>query len=134
MEVVDNRRTSVLDKIKDNPFVKKVFRSKKLRLVISAIIIALALIIYSSVSEKKTEEVSAVMDEEETRLSKVLSSIEGAGQVEVMIVREDGVVTGVLVVAEGAKDIGVMLKLLDATSTVMGVDKSVVEVYQMEQV
>ena len=134
MEVVDNRRTSVLDKIKENPFVKKVFRSKKLRLVISAIIIALALIIYSGVSEKKTEEVSAVMDEEETRLSKVLSSIEGAGQVEVMIVREDGVVTGVLVVAEGAKDIGVMLKLLDATSTVMGVDKSVVEVYQMEQV
>lgn len=134
MEVVDNRRTSVLDKIKDNPFVKKVFRSKKLRLVISAIIIALALIIYSGVSEKKAEEVSAVMDEEETRLSKVLSSIEGAGQVEVMIVREDGVVTGVLVVAEGAKDIGVMLKLLDATSTVMGVDKSVVEVYQMEQV
>lgn len=134
MEVVDNRRTSVLDKIKDNPFVKKVFRSKKLRLVISAIIIALALIIYSGVSEKKTEEVSTVMDEEETRLSKVLSSIEGAGQVEVMIVREDGIVTGVLVVAEGAKDIGVMLKLLDATSTVMGVDKSVVEVYQMEQV
>lgn len=134
MEVVDNRRASVLDKIKDNPFVKKVFRSKKLRLVISAIIIALALIIYSGVSEKKTEEVSAFMDEEETRLSKVLSSIEGAGQVEVMIVREDGVVTGVLVVAEGAKDIGVMLKLLDATSTVMGVDKSVVEVYQMEQV
>ncbi len=134
MEVVDNRRTSVLDKIKDNPFVKKVFRSKKLRLVISAIIIALALIIYSGVSEKKAEEVSTVMDEEETRLSKVLSSIEGAGQVEVMIVREDGVVTGVLVVAEGAKDIGVMLKLLDATSTVMGVDKSVVEVYQMEQV
>lgn len=134
MEVVDNRRASVLDKIKDNPFVKKVFRSKKLRLIISAIIIALALIIYSGVSENKTEEVSAVMDEEETRLSKVLSSIEGAGQVEVMIVREDGVVTGVLVVAEGAKDIGVMLKLLDATSTVMGVDKSVVEVYQMEQV
>ena len=134
MEVVDNRRTSVLDKIKDNPFVKKVFRSKKLRLIISAIIIALSLIIYSGVSEKKTEEVSTVMDEEETRLSKVLSSIEGAGQVEVMIVREDGVVTGVLVVAEGAKDIGVMLKLLDATSTVMGVDKSVVEVYQMEQV
>lgn len=134
MEVVDNRRTSVLDKIKDNPFVKKVFRSKKLRLIISAIIIALALIIYSGVSEKKTEEVSTVMDAEETRLSKVLSSIEGAGQVEVMIVREDGVVTGVLVVAEGAKDIGVMLKLLDATSTVMGVDKSVVEVYQMEQV
>lgn len=134
MEVVDNRRTSVLDRIKDNPFVKKVFRSKKLRLVISAIIIALALIIYSGVSEKKTEEVSTIMDEEETRLSKVLSSIEGAGQVEVMIVREDGVVTGVLVVAEGAKDIGVMLKLLDATSTVMGVDKSVVEVYQMEQV
>ena len=134
MEVVDNRRASVLDKIKDNPFVKKVFRSKKLRLVISAIIIALVLIIYSGVSEKKTEEVSTVMDEEETRLSKVLSSIEGAGQVEVMIVREDGVVTGVLVVAEGAKDIGVMLKLLDATSTVMGVDKSVVEVYQMEQV
>jgi hypothetical protein len=38
----------------------------------------------------------------------------------------------VLVIAEGAEDISVMLKLLNATSTVMGVDRSVVEVYEME--
>ena len=134
MEVVDKRRQSFVERFKSHPFAKKLAGIKNLKIMIVAVIIAIGLIIYSGVSEKKTEEVSAVMDEEETRLSKVLSSIEGAGQVEVMIVREDGVVTGVLVVAEGAKDIGVMLKLLDATSTVMGVDKSVVEVYQMEQV
>ena len=131
MEVVDNRRASVLDKIKDNPFVKKVFRSKKLRLVISAIIIALALIIYSGVGDFQPSEVT-YMDDEETRLATTLSQIEGVGEVKTMITRNGDEISGVLVIAEGAENISVMLKLLDATSTAMGVDKSIVEVYQME--
>lgn len=132
MEVVDNRKSSSFQKLKEHPFVKKVLAIKNIRLIAVALIIALALIIYSGVGSASSTDTPSNMDLEESRLATVLSNIQGAGKVEVMISRNDDTVTGVLVVAEGAKDISVLLKLLDATSTVMGVDKSIVEVYQME--
>lgn len=131
MEVVDQRRKSTLEKLKEQPIFKKILGVKNLGIMVVTIIIALTLLIYSGV-DKKDKPTDTVMDEEETRLATVLSGIEGAGQVRTMIVREDGVIKGVLVIAEGAEDISVMLKLLNATATVMGVDKSVVEVYEME--
>ncbi len=135
MEVVDTRRKSTFEMVKSNAIVKKILAIKNIRLIVVAIIIATALIIYSSVDGIKNKDANTsqmVMDEEETRLASILSGIEGVGQVQTMITREDGTITGVLVIAEGAEDISVMLKLLSATSTVMGVDKKVVEVYQME--
>ena len=131
MEVVDQRRKSTLEKLKEQPIFKKISGVKNLGIMVVTIIIALTLLIYSGV-DKKDKSTDTVMDEEETRLATVLSGIEGAGQVRTMIVREDGVIKGVLVIAEGAEDISVMLKLLNATATVMGLDKSVVEVYEME--
>lgn len=130
MEVVDQRRKSVVERLKEQPVFKKVLGVKNISIIVVTIIIALALLIYSSV-DKEDSKVND-MDDEEMRLSAVLSEIEGAGKVTTMIVREDGKVKGVLVIAEGAEDISVMLKLLNATSTVMGVDRSVVEVYEME--
>lgn len=130
MEVVDQRRKSVVERLKEQPVFKKVLGVKNISIIVVTIIIALALLIYSSV-DKEDSSVND-MDDEEMRLSAVLSEIEGAGKVTTMIVREDGKVKGVLVIAEGAEDISVMLKLLNATSTVMGVDRSVVEVYEME--
>ena len=130
MEVVDQRRKSVVERLKEQPVFKKVLGVKNISIIVVTIIIALALLIYSSV-DKEDSRVND-MDDEEMRLSAVLSEIEGAGKVTTMIVREDGKVKGVLVIAEGADDISVMLKLLNATSTVMGVDRSVVEVYEME--
>jgi stage III sporulation protein AG len=130
VEVVDQRRKSVVERLKEQPVFKKVLGVKNISIIVVTIIIALALLIYSSV-DKEDSSVND-MDDEEMRLSAVLSEIEGAGKVTTMIVREDGKVKGVLVIAEGAEDISVMLKLLNATSTVMGVDRSVVEVYEME--
>jgi stage III sporulation protein AG len=130
VEVVDQRRKSVVERLKEQPVFKKVLGVKNISIIVVIIIIALALLIYSSV-DKEDSRVND-MDDEEMRLSAVLSEIEGAGKVTTMIVREDGKVKGVLVIAEGAEDISVMLKLLNATSTVMGVDRSVVEVYEME--
>jgi stage III sporulation protein AG len=130
VEVVDQRRKSVVERLKEQPVFKKVLGVKNISIIVVTIIIALALLIYSSV-DKEDSKVND-MDDEEMRLSAVLSEIEGAGKVTTMIVREDGKVKGVLVIAEGAEDISVMLKLLNATSTVMGVDRSVVEVYEME--
>jgi stage III sporulation protein AG len=130
VEVVDQRRKSVVERLKEQPVFKKVLGVKNISIIVVTIIIALALLIYSSVDKEDTK--VNEMDDEEMRLSAVLSEIEGAGKVTTMIVREDGKVKGVLVIAEGAEDISVMLKLLNATSTVMGVDRSVVEVYEME--
>ncbi|MBO4554631.1 MAG: hypothetical protein J5713_02505 [Clostridia bacterium] len=103
--------------------------------MVALIIIAVALIIYSNVisntkTTSKSESLAAsVMTDEELRLSNVLSSIDGAGDVSVMISKVGDSIVGVIVIAEGAKDISVRLRLLDATSTALGVDKSVVNVY-----
>lgn len=132
MEVVDVRKTGVVERIKGSEIYKKILAVKNLRIIVLSIIIAMGLIIYSGVATNtKTEEVN-YMDDEENRLASVLESIDGVGAVQVMITRNDGQISGVLVIAEGAENISVMLKLLDATSTAMGVDKSIVEVYQME--
>ncbi len=133
MEVIDKRKVGFIEKIKTHPTVKRLLKIKNLRLMIVGVIIAITLIIYSSVQKVDENNIAPmVMDDEETRLANILSGIEGVGEVRTMITRSDGQITGILVVADGAEDISVMLKLLSATSTVMGVDKQVVEVYQME--
>ena len=132
MEVIDVRKTSVAEKIKSNGLYKKLLAIKNVRIIVISIIIATGLIIYSGISTNAQTAEANYMDDEEIRLAHVLESIEGVGAVQVMITRNDGQISGVLVIAEGAENMSVMLKLLDATSTVMGVDKSIVEVYQME--
>lgn len=65
----------------------------------------------------------------ERRLASILSSVEGVGRVEVMIAEDgEGGVEGVLVVAEGAWDAGVCLRIQYAVETLLGVDASAVEV------
>ncbi|MBO5982649.1 MAG: hypothetical protein J6Q06_02085 [Clostridia bacterium] len=131
MEVIDERKTGIAERLKNQPILKKLLAIKNLKIMVIAIIIALGLIIYSDVSTKESGVVSN-MDQEEIRLASTLSQIEGVGEVQTMITRNGDEISGVLVIAEGAENISVMLKLLDATATVMGVDKSIVEVYQME--
>ena len=131
MEVIDERKTGIVERLKNQPILKKLLAIKKLKIMVIAIIIALGLIIYSDVSTNESGVVSN-MDQEEIRLASTLSQIEGVGEVQTMITRNGDKISGVLVIAEGAENISVMLKLLDATATVMGVDKSIVEVYQME--
>lgn len=131
MEVIDERKTGIAERLKNQPILKKLLAIKNLKIMVIAIIIALGLIIYSDVSTSESGVVSN-MDQEEIRLASTLSQIEGVGEVQTMITRNGDEISGVLVIAEGAENISVMLKLLDATATVMGVDKSIVEVYQME--
>lgn len=90
-------------------------------------------------------------DTAEQRLSKVLSRIEGAGSVHVFISYDDiqestyafslsagangsetGKIKGVVIVASGAGDTAVKLKLAEAARTALGVDASCVSVYKMD--
>lgn len=69
---------------------------------------------------------------EESRISKVLSAIEGAGAVDVAVYYEEAVPCGAVVVAEGAGDVAVQLRLISAVTTLLGIDQGRVAVYERE--
>ena len=134
MQVDDMRKQSLVERIKSNGIVAKLRGVKNIQIIVAILIIAVALIIYSNVigKTKSSSSVSAnssVMTEEETRLASILSEIEGAGQVSAMITKSVEEVVGVIVIASGAKDITVRLRLVDATATALGVNKNIVSVY-----
>lgn len=66
---------------------------------------------------------------EESRISRVLSAIDGAGQVDVAIYYEDSVPCGVVIVADGAGNAAVYLRLVSAVTTLLGVKQERVAVY-----
>ena len=80
---------------------------------------------------------------EEARLAAVLSAMEGVGKAEVVIrwdetsatMTQSGsrTPTGAVVVAQGAEDIGVRIKLIRAVTTLLQLQPDSVEVFAMEQ-
>ena len=81
------------------------------------------------------------MTDEETRISATLSQIAGAGQTRVAIYYakaasafsgEGQTPVGAVVVAEGAGDVAVRLRLLRAAETLLGLGPNAVEVFSME--
>jgi len=66
------------------------------------------------------------------RISNVLSQISGAGAVSVAIHREDTVPCGAIVVADGADDVAVQLRLTAALSSLLGLDPERIAVYPRE--
>lgn len=71
---------------------------------------------------------SGIMNQtqQEQRIASILSCIEGAGKVEVMISDDGG--DRVLVVAEGAHDLNVCLHLQYAVRTILGTEISKIEI------
>lgn len=134
MEVEDKRKDGLAQRIGNSAIVKKLKSIKNIRIIAVVFIIAIALIIYSSVvasRESKTVSQShqqTVQSEDEQRLSGILSQIDGAGQVQTMITRTDGQIVGVLVIADGAKNPYVRLKLMQASATALGVSEDVISV------
>ena len=68
----------------------------------------------------------------EGRISRVLSAIEGAGTVEVSVYYEDAIPCGALVVADGAGDVAVQLRLRSAVTALLGIDQGRVAIYERE--
>ena len=73
-------------------------------------------------------------DDLEARLGSVLSSIEGAGDVAVLITRDEANdAQGVIVVADGAVSYEVRLTLLDAVKAALGLPASRIEILPRAQ-
>lgn len=70
---------------------------------------------------------------EEARLSRVLSAMAGAGDVEVAVFyqEETAVPCGAVIVAQGADDVGVRLQLTRAVCTLLGLEASQVDVFKL---
>lgn len=118
-----------IDKIKADAkgIFEKIKGIKNIKIIVLIFIIAIALIIYSNVATTK-QSAQTFQNDEETRLSSILSSVEGAGEVETMITKSSGQVVGVLVIADGANNPLVRLRLLQAASSALGVDSEIVSV------
>jgi len=133
MEVEDRRDEGILHKIKQSAVMQKLKGVKNIRIIAVVFIIAIALIIYSTVatstkkkSETQTSVSQSLENDEEARLSAILSNLEGAGDVQTMITKSDGEITGVLVIADGAKNPMIRLRLMQACASALGISEDVI--------
>lgn len=148
-------------------FAQKISSAKFAEVAIVVILlVVVAVLILSSFSSNK-EETEGYAQTLESRLSEILSRIDGAGEVEVFLTvasegekviavetseSADGTITttpvfsggepvileelmpeitGVLIVAEGADDLGVRFNLIEASASVLNINQSIIKVYTM---
>ena len=113
-------------------------------LVLVAALAMAALLLYGGHDDTGGEPPGTAL---ESRMEAVLSQIEGAGRVVVLLREKDaqpafgggqadpgaGRVEGVVVVSEGAGDVRVALELARAVKALLGVDMARIEVLRMER-
>lgn len=109
-------------------FMESLRGARKVEYLVLILLVVVAVLFWAQNKEPN----AGLSTEFESRMERVLTQVDGAGDVRVMIAQaEDGQVTGVLIVAEGADDIGVYLALADAAETLLGVDTENIEIAQM---
>lgn len=130
MEVEDRRDDGIMHKIKQSAVVQKLKGVKNIRIIAVVFIIAIALIIYSSVAtstkkkaQAQTTATQSLENDEEARLSAILSNLEGAGNVQTMITKSNGEISGVLVIADGAKNPLTRVRLMQACASALGISE-----------
>ncbi|MDR3263532.1 MAG: hypothetical protein LBT30_04400 [Clostridiales bacterium] len=176
------RQVSVLHSLYD-----KIKSIKHIKIIAIALAGALALLIFAAAMPLgKAAAASDPMRELEARLAVMLSGIEGAGKVEVMIMFDGGMgkeiayttevttnkvtdangnyisedtiesstpvmvnengqskpivlkellpdILGVMIVAEGAKDVGVRMELMRASSKILNVNSNIIEIFTKQK-
>lgn len=106
-------------------------------IVVVVLILLLVVTIYFINGTGKGEEPSSVSSSAEKsatelKLRGILSSIDGVGSTEVMINQSEEAITGVIIVCEGADRIMIRNDILNAVSTALNVDKSIIAIYAMK--
>ena len=94
----------------------------------AALLLVVALCLAMGASEKRDTTQTA----DEARLSRVLSLMSGAGTVDVAVYYDDAIPCGAVIVADGAGDAAVRIRLTGAVTTLLGLDASRVAVYERE--
>lgn len=99
--------------------------ARKIELILIAAAVCVLMLLGFGVSFPQER----TMTEDEKRMQRILSKIEGAGKVETMIrVDADCRPMGALIVASGAENIRTMLKLQQAVHTLTGLELDRIEI------
>lgn len=86
---------------------------------------------------------STAMTEEENRISRALSAIQGAGETRIVLhYREESgtlsgsrkIPDGAVIISRGAENIAVRLRLMEAAQALLGLDTGSIAVFPMEEV
>lgn len=101
--------------------------------VLLIVLIALAFALYGSKSKVTATSVGADMSASETKLTRILSEIDGVGKAEVMINESENGVEGVIIVCEGAYNIMTRNDILNAVTTALKVEKNNIAIYAMNK-
>ena len=98
--------------------------ARKIEIVLVAVMIAVMAVIMLSQENAP----SSAAGSEEQRMERLLSRIEGAGQVDVMINSGEDGVRGCVVVADGAGDMRVLLKMRRAVQAALDIPAENIEI------
>jgi len=105
--------------------IAEAFRAaRKIEIVLLAVFIAVLLAIILD----QGAIAPSVASEAEIRLERLLSRIEGAGNVKVMLSGEEGAYSGCVVVADGAQEVQVSIKILRAVQAAMSIPAENIEI------
>ena len=69
----------------------------------------------------------------ESRIENILSKIDGVGKVSVLLTYNEENLEGVVVVAEGVKDIDTRVDIISAIEVITGLGKHKIKVYEMKE-
>lgn len=105
----------------------------KKKLIIVVLLVALLVVIVFLFFGSEEESVlgDSMKSDTELRLTALLERIDGVGDAEVMITENDGEITGVVVVCDGANSIMVRNDILNAVSTALNINKNNIAIYSM---
>ena len=95
---------------------------------IEILVIAVMLCVLLVLGMGGGRETGSAADSEEARLERILSQIDGAGKVTVMLWREDAGISGCVVTSSGAGDVRVMLELQRAVRALTGLELEQIEI------
>ena len=109
--------------------------NKAVIVIVVLIIILVGTIYFTGKSEEKSKTSNAFSTVQKTdtelRLEKLLSSIDGVGDTEVMVRETDGIISGVVIVCQGADSIATKNKIINAVSVALNIDKKNIAIYLM---
>lgn len=102
------------------------FKNKTVQLVLIGFAALILFFSVKSVFAKETTSVAAGDLTEEGRISALLSKIEGVGNAEIAITKEDGVAVSAVVVFDGADAIMTRVRVQDTVSALLRIEKTAV--------
>ena len=101
-----------------------------LMLACGAALILLSYRMTDAQEPQRAQDIAYTEGSMEERLARVLSQINGAGKVDVLVMQDEAGICGVVVVADGAQQLTVRSDLMRAAMTALDVPAQSVEVFQ----